>query len=212
MEARMPIESLRKKSPQQVHDDISAYAERHRDDDWTSWLGSAADSRAALFGSLLRKWQATRPFAMRRVRGEAAHEPPFLDDLLALAMKEVPTLGDLGVVDIAARTPDQAAALARLWNLFRQLPTSGVATCVGITKAVLLVTDGRIGPALDSQIRRALHAARASTCDEWLAFLQDVAEDVEAFEAAHGPLAQAAPVRWKHLGYGRLYDMALGPR
>ncbi len=208
----MAIEALRKKSPRQVHDDISAYAERYTDHDWRAWLGAGEEGRAALFGSLLRKWQATRPLAMRRVREDAAHEPPFLDELLAVALKELPVLGDLTVMTIPTRTADQTDALDRLWHILRQLPTSGAATCVGITKAVLLVTDGRIGPALDSQVRRALHVARAKTCEAWLTFLQDVAEDIAAFEAMHGTLSEAAPPQWAHVGYGRLYDMALGPR
>lgn len=207
----MPIEVLRKKSPQQVHDDVSAFAERYADG-WDAWLGVSEDGRPRLFGALLRKWQATRPLPMRRVRDEAAHGAPFLEDLLALSAKEVQALDDLTVVTIAARNPTQSGALANLWSIFRELPASGAASCVGITKAILLVTDGRIGPALDSQVRRALGIGKASRCDAWLQVLQDVAEDIAAFEALHGRLAEAVPQQWTHLGYGRLYDMALGPR
>jgi hypothetical protein len=92
------------------------------------------------------------------------------------------------------------------------LPTSGVASCVGITKAVLLLTDGRIGPAFDSQVRRRLGVARPTTYREWLQALEEIGEDIAVFESAHGPLTKAVPAHFAQIPYGRLYDMALGPR
>ena len=74
------------------------------------------------------------------------------------------------------------------------------------------MTDGRIGPALDSQVRQKLGVGRPATCREWLQILQDVGEDIAMFESAHGPLAKAVPARFARIEYGRLYDMALGPR
>jgi hypothetical protein len=50
------------------------------------------------------------------------------------------------------------------------------------------------------------------TCAVWIATLEEVAEDIRAFEAAHGSLTKVVPERFAHLAYGRLYDMALGPR
>ena len=49
------------------------------------WLATCTDARPQLFGRILRKWQAARPGAVRRLRREARHEGPFLDDLLAVA-------------------------------------------------------------------------------------------------------------------------------
>jgi len=113
---------------------------------------------------------------------------------------------------MAHRTGEQEEALTSLWAIFSRLPTSGTASCVGITKAVLLLTDGRIGPAFDSQVRRKLGVGRPATCREWLQTLQDIGEDIAAFETSHGRLAKAVPFRFAQLAYGRLYDMALGPR
>ena len=45
---------------------------------------------------------------------------------------------------------------------------NGTASCVGITKAVMLLTDGRIGPALDSQVRLNLGVAKPINAEEWI--------------------------------------------
>ncbi len=74
------------------------------------------------------------------------------------------------------------------------------------------MTDGRIGPAFDSQVRAKLGVGRPATFQDWLLALQDIAEDIAMFESIHGPLSKAVPVRFGGLAYGRLYDMALGPR
>lgn len=85
------------------------------------------------------------------------------------------------------------------------------ASCVGISKAVLLLTDGRIGPALDSQVRTWLGISKPKTAAAWIGVLEGVSEDIAEFEARNGPLRDAVPARFAHLAYGRLYDMAFGP-
>jgi len=142
---------------------------------------------------------------------EWSHRPPFLDDLLKSATEPLREAG-LTVLTIANRTPEQEQALIILWTIFSQLPTSGAASCVGITKAVLLLTDGRIGPAFDAEVRRKLGVGRPATWREWLQNLEDVGEDIVAFESLHGSLTKAVPIQYAHFTYGRLYDMALGPR
>jgi hypothetical protein len=149
---------------------------------------------------------------VRRLRREARHEGPFLDDLLADAEDPLRVLADLSVATIGERTPAQHEALNKLWSNFSRLRTSGVASCVGITKAILLLTDGRIGPAFDSRVRRNLSVDRPASCSAWLQTLEDIADDIAMFERAHGMLKAVVPLRFAHLAYGRLYDMALGPR
>jgi hypothetical protein len=205
------IEAIRNKTPRQVRTDVSDFAVRYVDD-WDAWVAADGDARPELFGRILRKWQATRPLAMRRLRAEAEHKAPFLDDLLESAAEPLRALTDLSVLTIAQRAPAQDEALTTLWAIFSRLPTSGVASCVGITKAILLLTDGRMGPAFDSQVRRRLGVGRPVTCREWLRILQDIGEDIAMFEAAHGCLTKVVPARFARLAYGRLYDMALGPR
>ena len=75
----------------------------------------------------------------------------------------------------------------------------------------MLVSDGRIGPAFDSQVRDRLGLPRPTTSREWIACLEVIADDIAAFEAAHGALSQVVAPRFSHLTAGRLYDMALGP-
>jgi len=207
----MTVEAIRNKTVEQVRDDVDSFSARYIED-WNVWINANFDARLHLFGRILRKWQATRPLAMRRLKAEAKHGPPYLDDLLELAAPPLCALADLTVVTIANRTTEQNNALATLWTIFLRLPTSGDASCVGITKAILLLTNGKIGPALDSQVRNKLGVNRPLTCRNWIQILQDVSEDIAAFESRRGPLTKAVPTRFSQLAYGRLYDMALGPR
>jgi hypothetical protein len=205
----VPVEALRHKTPAQVRSDVAGFSQRYVRD-WENWLGTGAAARPALFGRILRKWQAARPGAVRRLRNEQRHDAPFLDDLLADADGPLRELAGITIVTIGGRTTAQGQALEKLWRIFSRLRTGGPATCVGITKAILLLTDGRIGPAFDSRVRKSLRVRRPETCAEWLEDLESIAEDIAAFERAHRPLKTAVPVSFAHLEYGRLYDMALG--
>lgn len=205
------IEAIRGKTPSQVRAAVRGFSRRYVED-WQAWLRASQDTRLELFGRTLRRWQATRPMAMRRPRGQAQHGPPFLDDLLERAAKPLASLKDLTILTLAYRSPQQDKALTALWDIFACLPTVGLASCVGITKAVLLLTDGRIGPAFDSKVRSQLGIGRPATCRDWINVLGGVGDDIAAFEAIHGPLTEAVPSRFMHLAHGRLYDMALGPR
>lgn len=205
------IDALRTMSPSELRSKVNGFATGYVED-WKTWLAAGHDRRPELFGRILRRWQATRPQAMRRLRRETNHEAPYLEDLLEAAAEPLRTLESITLLKIAQRKPAQNEALNVLWNIFSRLPTSGVSSCVGITKAVLLLTDGRIGPAFDSQVRKKLGVGRPETCREWLQRLEDIGEDIAAFEAMHDQLADAVSSHFAQLGYGRLYDMALGPR
>ncbi len=207
----MAVEALRNMTPRELRRAENSFSRRYVDD-WNKWLRTPREERPQLFGQILRKWQAARPHKMRRLQVEAKHKRPFLDDLLKSAAEPLRVLGRLTVLRIAHRTREQDKALTKLWKNFSLLSIAGVASCVGISKAVLLLTDGKIGPALDSRVRHALGVRPPTTAREWLTILEDVAKDIAAFEASHGPLMNAVPSRFAHLAYGRLYDMALGPR
>jgi hypothetical protein len=60
----VPIDAIRSKTPSQVWNDVNEFAARYIDD-WEAWLAVQADLRPELFGQILRRWQATRPLAMR---------------------------------------------------------------------------------------------------------------------------------------------------
>jgi hypothetical protein len=205
------IAAIRYKTPAQLRADVDGFAARYVED-WESWLRMGSEGRPTLFGRILRKWQATRPRPMRRLREEAQHGAPFLDDLLKDAAEPLRVVASCNVLTIADRTAGQEEAFRMLWAIFARLPLSGGPSCVGITKAVLLLTEGRIGPALDARVRAKLGVARPATSAEWLRMLQEIGEDVAAFECAHGPMATIVSSRFAQLAHGRLYDMALGPR
>jgi hypothetical protein len=199
----VPIAAIRNKTPAQLRADVDGFAARYVQD-WDNWLRLGSAERPVLFGRILRKWQATRPLPMRRLRKEAQHGAPFLDDLLERAAEPLRAVAGCTILTITERTPEQTEAFKTLWAVFSRLPSSGRASCVGITKAVLLLTEGRIGPALDSRVRGKLGVARPSNCSEWLRILQDIAEDIAAFEHLHGAIPTVVPIRFAKLAYGRL--------
>ena len=157
----MRIVALRNKTPGEVRAAVEGFSARYVGH-WSTWLAAGSRDRPELFGRILRSWQATRPLPMRRLGSEAAHEPPFLDDLLEQAVEPLGTLRDLTLLTLAHRTSQQDKALGALWSIFMRLPTVGTASCVGITKAVLLLTD-EIGPAFDSKVRARLGVAKPAS-------------------------------------------------
>ncbi len=195
----------------EVRDAVNAFSTRYVTD-WNQWLAVRPNDRARLFGVILRRWQATRPRPMRRIRTEATHKPPYLEDLLESARRPVRDLRDLTVTTIGKRTTEQSFALAALWDLFSGLTAIERASCVGISKSVMLVTEGRIGPAFDSNVQARLGLPKPATSREWIDCIERIAEDIAAFEAENGQLASVVSRRFANLADGRLYDMALGPR
>lgn len=188
--------------------------------DWDGWIGTSVTdpSRPARFGAVLRKWQACRPNEMRRDAASAAHHPPYLDDLI---VKADPPLKALVTFDISGQSPFTAvikAAIRELWTIFRALAYqgdayNGQAGAVGISKAVLLLSLGRVGPAFDKEVSTNLGIKSVNNADQWIDALKTANRDIREFERRNGvTLAAAAPAAFAHLPAGRLYDMALGPR
>ena len=113
----------------------------------------------------------------------------------------------------ANTTSRQIQALNALWELFADLPTVGHARCVGITKAVKLVTEGRVGPALDSQVRQRIEIREPRNPVEWIEALRLISTDILGFEQRFGVQLEDlidAPRGQVHVG--RVYDMVFGPR
>jgi hypothetical protein len=123
---------------------------------------------------------------------------PYLDDLLADAEQSVRALAGLDVARVAHRSPEQDAALRSLWDDFSRLTATGSASCVGITKAVMLATDGGFGPALDSQVRGRLSLGKPLSSTEWIRALEGAADDIAAWHSRvdrarwHRPSASAS--------------------
>lgn len=205
------VSGIRHMTPAQVSQAVSGFASTYVAD-WESWLATPFEQRPVMLGRILRRWQATRPAPMRREQAAAVHEAPYLEDLFADAQGSIRLLADLDLSSLRRRSAVQEQALRGLWGNFSRLTATGEATCVGITKTILLVTDGRIGPAFDSTVRDRLRIARPAYSSDWIRSLDLISADLKMFESRHGPLAEAVLPRFRHLAVGRLYDMALGPR
>jgi hypothetical protein len=187
--------------------------------DWSSWVYALHIQRdiASNFGRVLRKWQACRPNRMRRAKDEPNHDPPYLEDLIAEANQSLEALRDFDLRFLASFTPQAQEALEQLWGIFQRLSyegraRNGLAGVVGISKAVLLLTEGRVGPAFDSEVRTQLAISKPENAREWIHALQFASRDIQAFEMANQcTLQEAAPNLFAALKSGRIYDMALGP-
>jgi len=211
-EGVVQIRVVSEMTPQELAQAVSGFRKTYVSD-WEDWLNTPASDRVPKFASILRKWQATRPRKMRRTREEAEHEAPFLDDLIEWAQPHLGVVEGITLTSIHAVQPPQCNAMHELWSIFRQLPISGSASCVGISKAVLLLTNGRIGPAFDSNVRERLRIDHINIPTDWIAVLAQIGSDARCFEQKWGvPLSEAVPPQFRHLDVGRLYDMVLGPR
>jgi hypothetical protein len=187
--------------------------------DWQVWMDTlhSQEDVAWLLGRTLRKWQACRPNRMRRTASEATHDPPFLEDLIAEAHPFVLVLQSFDLRHHSSFTPSTKDALAQLWHTFEKLSHQGRANnartgIVGISKAVMLLTEGRVGPAFDSTVRAKLGMRAPEDPGQWIQALQAATTDICAFETANTCTLQAAsPSRFVKFHSGRIYDMALGP-
>src|ERR1700704_6651341 len=120
-----------------------------------------------------------------------------MEDLLMEAVPFVNELGDFSLREAAKPTAGQERALRFLWEIFRALPTSGTANAVGITKAVKLVTLGRVGPALDAVVRKRLDIAEPRSGEEWIATRHGISDDLAKFERRnHLRLEGLVEERW----------------
>lgn len=208
----MRIRMLAEKKPEDVAARIAGFSMGYVRD-WETWLATDGPSMARKFGEILRKWQATRPYPMRRSRAEGGHAPPFVDDLIEEASPHLSLTRDTTVANIHSRPPSEIEALVSLWHIFARLPQREHASCVGRSKAIMLLTQGRIGPALDSNVRRHLGIRRTTSGAEWIELLHEIGSDIQAFEHQNGiSLREAVPAQFRGLHVGRIYDMILGPR
>jgi hypothetical protein len=165
---------------------------------------------------VLQRWQAVRSRikgrVVRRCRLGGGNVELFIDDLLKESRPFVEELGNFSLREASAPTSRQERALKFLWEIFRALPSSGTANAVGITKAVKLVTLGRIGPALDTVVRERLSISEPRSAEEWVATLRAISADLSRFERRHRlKLESLVEDEWQPIAVGRAYDMVAGP-
>lgn len=211
-------------------DSISRFQERIADfrskytDDWEEWMTTPAGDRVRELKRILGKWQACRSNTLRSTKAgtKPLHSPPYLAGILSRANPHVVTLRLFDLRSRTSYTKRACAALEALWEILEDLsyarpnpkrkapfPRNGKAGVVGISKACLLLTEGRVGPAFDSQVRKRMGIPHISNATEWIAALRCATADIEEFERRNGTTLQAAAK--SSLPAGRLYDMALGP-
>lgn len=207
-------------TPDQIRRRILSF-DRTYVDDWNTWLtvrrDYPLDHAAPEFGRILRRWQACRPNAMRRCRDEDIHGAPYLDDLVFRGIEVSSSLWDFDLRHADAINEDTEKALLELWTIFKDLSYSGrcrngLAGIVGISKAVLLLTEGRVGPAFDSKVRKKLGTGDILTPESWIMNLRNVIQDIAQFERLNRcSLSKTVPEEYSGFRYGRLYDMIFGP-
>jgi hypothetical protein len=154
---------------------------------------------------------------MRRSKCDPEHGPPYLEDLIAEANPPIQALRDFEMSRLGSFTRQTETALEQLWSIFQSLSyqgrsRNGLAGAVGISKAVLLLTEGRVGPAFDSEVPSELGIRKLENADQWILALKVASRDIHAFETANQcTLQEAAPIRFAAMQSGRIYDLALGP-
>jgi hypothetical protein len=76
----------------------------------------------------------------------------------------------------------------------------------------VLATLGRIGPALDTVVRKRLGISEPRSGEEWVALLHAISADLARFERRHRTLLESlVEDQWKPIQVGRVYDMVAGP-
>jgi hypothetical protein len=217
----MSVTFLSERSPEDIRKRMREFSDAYKRD-WREWIRVARSEPlespkvAQQFRNVLRRWQAVRSSAKGRVvrhcRGAAADADLCMEDLLREAATFVQELGDFSLREAAKPTARQERALGFLWEIFRALPSNGTANAVGITKAVKLVTMGRIGPALDTIVRQRLGLPEPRAGDQWIAALRVISGDLARFERRHRlSLESLIDEQWKPVAVGRAYDMVAGP-
>jgi hypothetical protein len=158
---------------------------------------------------------------MRRPQSQAVHEEPYLETIIANTQQYIDYLEGYDLGEGRRFTTAERDVLSELWN--ELLPLSlegkkktkrhGLAGVVGISKAVLLLTKGAVGPALDSQVRKRLCICEPINANQWANAIELASQDAHQFQVRNKcTLQEAAQEHCRNIKPGRIYDMALGPR
>lgn len=193
---------------------------------WDDWLKTPNNQRPLALKSTLGRWQACRGNPLRQLSTTApiTHPSPYLDDLYNQALPQLKILSKFDMSTTASFTPLTIKALHELWKIFENLsyqrnnpnrkkkaPRQGLAGIVGISKAVMLATDGRVGPAFDSKVRdELLFGKKIESSSDWIDALRIACADISQFEKKNNVTLQSAT--GINLHAGRIHDMALGPK
>jgi hypothetical protein len=206
----MKIEFLRNKRRQEVQALIQGFSsdycyDLHSLSKITEKYGTFSPQSSKALIQLLNKWTACRP---SRTNKEIL---PLLIDLNS----DLRTISNLDLRNIRQASSNEKEALDRIWSeLFNRICIPKKLTGVAPSKAILILTNGRLGPALDSNTRARLGLQDIVSSVQYVTILSAISEDIAAFEKANAPilLEELVPEEWKPVFVGRAYDMATGPR
>ncbi|MHB8808293.1 MAG: hypothetical protein ACYC59_12055 [Anaerolineaceae bacterium] len=115
------------------------------------------------------------------------------------------------------KTDDVVVQLRDLWIGLNGICEKKQVNMLIASKAIMLLTDGAIGPAFDSSVMRTIWGIKYSSYDRsfgnWINLLSEVSKDIQDFEVRIVVrMEDAAPKVFVNVKVGRLYDMAFGPR
>lgn len=192
---------------------------------WNNWLKTPDQYRPQELKLILGRWQACRGNSIRQLAttGTTIHPAPYIEDLFVQALPHAKILSNFNMAKPDSFNTETIQALHELWKTFEKLsyerfnparkkkaPRQGLTGVVGISKATMLVTNGRVGPAFDSKVRDGLQLKRKiENASDWIKALRTASEDICAFETINKTTLQIASRL--DLPAGRIYDMALGP-
>ncbi len=214
--AEIEVDFLSRMSPAEVLEVFKDYVQENDKGvrRWRRWhktcasYGINSPQAVACWGATLRAWHAGRPKPLRWPRAEAIHSPPYLDDIHQQALVHIRTLGNVSLRTIDSLSPSQEYALEELWQVLLNITHRGLASCVGISKATMLLSEGRIGPAFDSRVCDKLELKRAKNPRDWLKKLRAIQADLMAFEDRYQvALEDLAPAEVGPLAAGQAYDV-----
>jgi hypothetical protein len=204
------IEFLQKRSLEEIKKLLESFSKKYAWD-WKEWIWTlenytfVSSEVAKKFGEILRKWQAGRP---RTISSDET-----LLTVLDKTSKILSQTPEFNLRDITSSNTQIKDVLKSLWNIFKKdLTIEQNTTNVGVTKAIMLLTRGKIGPAFDSNASRNLNYY-ISSFDEYYRGIQEIADDISKFEYKENVhLEDLVPDKWKPLNIGRAYDMLIGPK
>ncbi len=122
---------------------------------------------------LLRKWQACRPSAVHKN----------LLPLISQLAQDFETISNLNIRNIEHASLNEKEAIKHIWSvLINQICNNREIADVAASKAILILTKGQLGPALDSNARKKLRVPRIRNSEDYLNLLLTVSDDIRSFE------------------------------
>jgi hypothetical protein len=208
----MKIEFLRNKNEEEVRALISGFArsycyDLHHFANTNSEYGLASHEAAMALADLLKKWTACRPVSI------STDLQPILKDLET----EFTMISGLDLRNLRNASANEKGAIDHIWSkLTNELCKPKKLTGVAPSKAMLIITNGRLGPALDSRARAVLGLSSDNivTGVQYRTILEAISEDLLIFEETISPIRieTLVPKHWQPVLVGRAYDMVAGPR